>query len=330
MLSGVADVGASGAVESRLEQRELARHADHAEQLRDALELDRLHHRAGLELATAAQLALVLRCSETRASRLLNAAQVLVGLPGAFASLDAAVLTVEQSWVVVELLGVLDEPMRLAVWERVLARLQADAERGVQRPPARLSELLRRWVLEADPASAQDRRRRAEEHADVTHRQRDDGLVDVFATGLTAPNAAACLGRIHERSAPFGASDDRTAGKRRCRRHHRIKQFGWHKERTENGVRWTSPTGRTWLSPAQHQPPMPDRTTLPEWSAGSLGTSDASGHDGPRDGGAWSGPKVDSRASPMALGYGICPLAARARGARAPMSSVSSASASAS
>jgi len=42
-----------------------------------------------------------------------------------------------------------------------------------------------------------------------------------------------------------------------CRRHHRVKQVGWTKQRTADGVRWTSPTGRSTLSPAQHQPPVP-------------------------------------------------------------------------
>lgn len=41
-----------------------------------------------------------------------------------------------------------------------------------------------------------------------------------------------------------------------CRRHHRIKQLGWTKQRgTDSAVIWTSPGGRRWLSPAQHQPP---------------------------------------------------------------------------
>ena len=36
-----------------------------------------------------------------------------------------------------------------------------------------------------------------------------------------------------------------------CRRHHRIKQPGWHKERTRDGVLWTTPTGRQVLAPHQ-------------------------------------------------------------------------------
>ena len=43
-----------------------------------------------------------------------------------------------------------------------------------------------------------------------------------------------------------------------CRRHHRVKQCGWVKTRHRDGsLTWTSPTGRAWLSPAQHQPPQP-------------------------------------------------------------------------
>ena len=45
-----------------------------------------------------------------------------------------------------------------------------------------------------------------------------------------------------------------------CRRHHRVKQLGWTKHRTADGVRWTSPTGRTTLSPPPHQPPVADPT----------------------------------------------------------------------
>ncbi len=47
-----------------------------------------------------------------------------------------------------------------------------------------------------------------------------------------------------------------------CRRHHRLKQVLLHKQRTAGGVVWTSPTGRAWLSPRQHQPPQPALRTL--------------------------------------------------------------------
>jgi len=43
-----------------------------------------------------------------------------------------------------------------------------------------------------------------------------------------------------------------------CRRHHRVKQEGWLKNRgTGSAVRWTSPTGRNWLSRPQHPSPTP-------------------------------------------------------------------------
>jgi hypothetical protein len=43
-----------------------------------------------------------------------------------------------------------------------------------------------------------------------------------------------------------------------CRRHHRTKQEGWVKQRLrDSAVRWTSPTGRAWTSPAQHSVPRP-------------------------------------------------------------------------
>ena len=43
-----------------------------------------------------------------------------------------------------------------------------------------------------------------------------------------------------------------------CRRHHRVKQCGWVKIRHLDGsLTWISPTGRAWLSAAQHQPPQP-------------------------------------------------------------------------
>jgi hypothetical protein len=49
-----------------------------------------------------------------------------------------------------------------------------------------------------------------------------------------------------------------------CRRHHRVKQLGWVKQRRAGGhVRWTSPLGRRWLSRGQHQPPPPPVRPLP-------------------------------------------------------------------
>ena len=43
-----------------------------------------------------------------------------------------------------------------------------------------------------------------------------------------------------------------------------MKQQGWTKARLhDSAVRWTGPTGRTWVSPAQHQPPAPVVRPLP-------------------------------------------------------------------
>jgi len=43
-----------------------------------------------------------------------------------------------------------------------------------------------------------------------------------------------------------------------CRRHHRIKQLSWIKQRrTDGSIRWTNPAGRTWTSPNQHTRPIP-------------------------------------------------------------------------
>ncbi len=63
-----------------------------------------------------------------------------------------------------------------------------------------------------------------------------------------------------------------------CRHHHRTKQTGWTKTRHPGGsVRWTSPTGRTFTTTAQHQPapaierplpllaPMPDDDEPDSW-----------------------------------------------------------------
>jgi len=53
-----------------------------------------------------------------------------------------------------------------------------------------------------------------------------------------------------------------------CRRHHQVKQLGWTKERLRDaGVRWTSPTGQSWISPIPHQPPTAAVRTLPPLAA---------------------------------------------------------------
>lgn len=215
MLRSTLDIGAIDAVESRLSRREENRHGAHADALRDALELHRLYDKAGLGLATPAQLALVWRCSETRATTQLTAALLLVELPDALALLDNAVMTVEQSAAVARSLQPLEPWVRDAVWVRVRAGLIADVEQGVQRPPARLTEQIRTWAVEVDAAAAIERRERAERDGNVLLQKRDDGLVDILLAGLTAPDAEACLSRITAAAVPFGADDDRPAGKRR-------------------------------------------------------------------------------------------------------------------
>lgn len=57
--------------------------------------------------------------------------------------------------------------------------------------------------------------KQAQRNADVDYRQRQDGLVDLFALGITGPNAQACLARIAARSGPIGPDDPRPAGQRR-------------------------------------------------------------------------------------------------------------------
>jgi hypothetical protein len=59
----------------------------------------------------------------------------------------------------------------------------------------------------------------------------------------------------HDRAWPLGPTCACNLGPC-CRRHHRVKQEGWTKTRTAgSAVRWTSPTGRSWLSPPQHPAP---------------------------------------------------------------------------
>ena len=214
-LSRTLDVGALTAVQERLEQRQAARGEAHAADLRDALELHRLYVDAGMQLTTISHLAMVLRCSEMRAGELLAEAQLIAALPGAFDALAAGALSVEGSRVLAGQLGPLAEDVQLAVWEQLQARLLVDAEQGVVRPPARLRELLRRLVITADPRGAEQRRRNASDGRGVEYRRRDDGLVDLFAFGLTGPNAQACLSRINAAAAPLGPADPRTADQRR-------------------------------------------------------------------------------------------------------------------
>jgi hypothetical protein len=117
------------------------------------------------------------------------------------------VLRVEDVHVVCALLLPLEPEVRLAVWEQLLPTLRSDVERDVVRPRARLRELVDRIVRQVDAAGAQQRRDNAREGRAVSYRRRDDGLVDLFAFGLTGPLAQACLSRIRDAAAPLGPAD---------------------------------------------------------------------------------------------------------------------------
>ena len=134
---------------------------------------------------TVAHVGLLLRCSELRAGELLSSAELLVRLAGAVEALDCGLLTVEQSRTVVSALCPLPPEVAVGVWERLRARLVADEDAGVVLPPARLRSLLARWVIQADADAAARRRRQAQQDGEVSYRRREDGLVDLFAGGLS-------------------------------------------------------------------------------------------------------------------------------------------------
>lgn len=64
-----------------------------------------------------------------------------------------------------------------------------------------------------------------------------------------------------------------------CRRHHRVKQLGWTKQRTAHGVRWTSPTLRQALSPPQTIEVPTLRPARPVPASGLAGLSPAEHED---------------------------------------------------
>jgi hypothetical protein len=215
LSSAVLDTAEAERLHARLEAGEVDRHAAHASQLTDALALDRVYRAAGMGLQTTAELGLLWRCSEEFASARLSEARLLDRL-GALAVMGSGLLTIEQGRVVVEVLGAVDDDdLALSVWWRLLARLEQDARIGAVLPPARTAELLRRWLLEADPAGAVDRRKQAEDAgADVDLWKREDGLVDIAIRAVTGPNAQACAQRIREHAAPIGPDDPRAVGLR--------------------------------------------------------------------------------------------------------------------
>src|SRR4051794_5232855 len=102
--SGALDGAEGDRLSDRLGGGGRDRSVRHADQLVDLLALDRVYARAGMELGTAAQAALLLNCSEHRASALLADARVLQRL-GALTVMRDGLLTVEQARVVVEVLG---------------------------------------------------------------------------------------------------------------------------------------------------------------------------------------------------------------------------------
>jgi hypothetical protein len=210
-LAVAADVAALDALEAELAVGELDRGAQHVASLRRVLRLHAVHSAAGMSFSTVPHAALAMGCSEHRAGRLLAEALALAELPGGLEAVECGLLTVEQSGTVVTLLAPLPWEVRLAVWRRLQARL------GVQGvlPPARLGELLRRWIGQTDPEGAQERRRSAEDGRRIEYRRRDDGLGELFALGFRGPDLQAVLSRIAARSAPVSIWDDRTADQRR-------------------------------------------------------------------------------------------------------------------
>ena len=209
------DIGALTAVEGRLSMLEVRRSALHAEELRAVLVLHRTCSRGGMGLSVQAHLALTLGCSDHRAGELLGSALLLRELPGAIEALECGLLTVEQSKAVVDLLYPVPENVALGVWQRIQAQLIADAEHGWVRTPARFRRLISTWVIAADPDGATERRKTRQDDAEVDYRRGDDGLVELFARGLTGPDAHACLSRIRACAEPVGSADDRPAGRRR-------------------------------------------------------------------------------------------------------------------
>jgi hypothetical protein len=214
LSSVVLDTAEVARLHADLEAGENDRHIQHANQLSRALRLDSIYRKAGLKLQTPAELALLWRCSEHLASARLHEAEVLDRL-GALAVMRTGQLTIEQGRVVVDVLANVEHDLAIKVWSRLQRRLEQDATFGGVLPPARAAELLRRWLLEADPAGAIDRRKQAEtDSADVDLWGRDDGLVDIAIRAVTGPNAQAAAQRIHEHAEPIGAGDLRPAGMR--------------------------------------------------------------------------------------------------------------------
>ena len=214
-FSVAADTAALDVLAERLTAQETDRGPAHVAQLRTLLEMHAAYSASGMGISTVPHAALAMNSSEHRVGRLLTEAMALVELPGALEAVECGLLGVEQSTTVVQQLSPLPLAARLDVWARLQQRLVGEADRGSVLPPARLAELLRQWVVEADAADAVERRRRAEEGRRLDYRRRDDGLGDLFALGFTGPDLHAVLSRIRDRAHPVGAYDERTADQRR-------------------------------------------------------------------------------------------------------------------
>ncbi len=78
----------------------------------------------------------------------------------------------------------------------------------------------------------------------------------------------------HDTAWPYGPTCPCNLGPL-CRRHHRLKQTLLTKQRHPDAVVWTSPTGRTWTSPNQHQPPAEQARPLPPVQTGTPRHRDA-------------------------------------------------------
>src|SRR3954453_7417348 len=116
--SATLDVAEVDRLSDQLAGRERDRSVRHADQLVDLLALDRVYVRAGMELGTAAQAALLLNCSEHRAKSLLSDARALKRL-GALPVMRDGLLTIEQARVVADVLGVVDDTgLAASLWER--------------------------------------------------------------------------------------------------------------------------------------------------------------------------------------------------------------------
>ena len=214
VLSGIRSLELLRAAEEAVEATVAVDGRAHVGRLRAVLALHGHYSVEGLALSAPAEAALLLRCSEWRAGRLIDEAMLLTALPEALDAIAAGTLTVEQSSVVVtQLRQVADLDRRLVLWRRLLERLRRPD--GAVLPPARLQALLKEWIVRSDPADAEQRRQAAEDERRVEYRRRDDGLVDILLLGIAAPLAQSVLQKIRDAAEPVGLFDDRTADQRR-------------------------------------------------------------------------------------------------------------------